>query len=472
MFQVKFADIGEGIHEGVVFKLYVEKNGDIGEGEPIMAIETDKVTADIPSPVAGKVVKIDWKAGDRIEVGQTIALIEDGNEGVRSNMTPDALEDIIDQPSEAPRIDMPEVGMVATHVETVEEQGSTSVVGEIEVSSEVIASSSEGQARESVKDKIKKVLATPVARKMAKDLGVDIKSVVGTGPAGRVLKADIQKVFEAQSGQKVDVSGRVKTPSEVSKKVMDSEGHPVVHGHTSYIPKESEELIKRIPMSMIRKTIAANMTKSKYTIPHTAVMDEVDVTELVEYRNRTKGLAETDGIKLTYLAFIIKAVTVALKKHEILNASYVEETEEILVKKFINIGIAVDAPHGLIVPVIHDADRKGILGLAYAIRDLSERGKEKKLQPDELTHGTFTITNYGAFGSSFGVPIIRYPEAAVLGVGAIQKKPVVVEDEIVIRSMMPLSMSFDHRIMDGADAGRFMQTLKELLSQPDLLMLS
>lgn len=454
MFQVKFADIGEGVHEGVVFKVFVDVDGQVEEGESIMAIETDKVTADIPSPVSGTVKKLKWKAGDKIEVGQTIALIDDGQEGVRSNMEVDEEEAKADA-SEADG-----------HTETVEEQGSTSVVGEIEVSSEVIASSSEGQQRPSTMDKIKKVLATPVARKMAKDLGIDIKAVQGTGPAGRVLKADIQKAYDNQ-GQ--DDSSDKKVKKEAGK--QGGQGH-IDHGHPSYVPKEPEDLIERVPMTTIRKTIAANMTQSKYTIPHTAVMDEVDVTQLVAYRNRTKDMASDQDIKLTYLAFIVKAVTSALKEHKGLNASYHQEEEEIIIKKFYNIGIAVDAPHGLIVPVIHDADQKGILELAHAIDDLSSRGKEKKLHTDELTHGTFTITNYGAFGSSFGVPIIRYPESAVLGIGAIIKKPVVIGDEIVIRSMMPLSMSFDHRIIDGADAGRFMRTLKKLLEDPDLLLMS
>jgi len=453
MFQVKFADIGEGVHEGVVFKVFVDVDGQVEEGESIMAIETDKVTADIPSPVSGTVKKLKWSPGDKIEVGQTIALIDDGQEGVRSNMEVDEDEAKADSAQDE------------SHTETVEEQGSASVVGEIEVSSDVIASSSEGQKRPSTIDKIKKVLATPVARKMAKDLGIDIKTVEGTGPAGRVLKADIKKAHEERGQADGKSHSKGRQDGKAGKGKAD-------HGQPSYVPTEPEELIERVPMTTIRKTIAANMTQSKYTIPHTAVMDEVDVTKLVEYRNRTKDMAKENDIKLTYLAFVVKAVTSALKDHRKLNASYHEDEEEIIIKKFYNIGIAVDAPHGLIVPVIHNADQKGILELAHAIDDLSSRGKEKKLHTDELKHGTFTITNYGAFGSSFGVPIIRYPESAVLGVGAITKKPVVVGDEIVIRSIMPLSMSFDHRIMDGADAGRFMRGLKRLLEDPDLLLMS
>ena len=232
MFQVKFADIGEGIHEGVVFKLYVNKDGEIGEGESLMAIETDKVTADIPSPVTGKVVKIDWKPGDRIEVGQTIALIDDGKVGVKSNMTPDPIEDLLGTETQEP------------HVETVEEQGSTSVVGEIEVSSELIASSSEGQEKTSVVDKIKKVLATPVARKMAKDLGVDIKTVQGSGPAGRVLKADIQKAFDERSASPVsenEAPRTAHTASQPKAQEMRLEKDTSIHGHPSYVPSEPEE---------------------------------------------------------------------------------------------------------------------------------------------------------------------------------------------------------------------------------------
>jgi pyruvate dehydrogenase E2 component (dihydrolipoamide acetyltransferase) len=231
-----------------------------------------------------------------------------------------------------------------------------------------------------------------------------------------------------------------------------------------------EERVTRVKMSQMRKAIAEHMTKSKFTIPHTAVMDEVIVEELVGYRNEVKLLARQKNIKLTYLPFFIKAVVVALKEHPIVNASL--EGEDILLKKDIHIGIAVDTPHGLMVPVIKHADQLSLLEIAQKIEDLSTRAQDKSLHLDELHGSSFTITNYGAFGSSVGVPVINYPEAGILGVGKIDKKPVVEDDEIVIRHILPLSMSFDHRIVDGADAGRFMNTVKSLLNNPQLLLLS
>lgn len=450
MFNVKFADIGEGIHEGIVFKVNVEPNSMVEEGETLFLVETDKVTAEIPSPVSGKVTAVNNEEGDQIHVGETIIVIDDGEAGVRSNMAGEDTEMAEAQVAPPPTPEhVEERPAVEASVESVEEQGSTSVVGEIEVSSEVIPSSQEGvvaKAKEAVKHKI---LATPVARKLAKDLGVNIQEVTGTGPAGRVMKADIYAAHDNKE-------------KSVTSHVREDKGAPVY----------DKNRITRQAMTMIRKTIAEHMVQSKFTIPHTAVMDEVDVTDLVAFRNDSKSLAEAEGIKLTYLSLIIKATSIALRKHPIVNASIDMDAHELLIKHYVNMGIAVDTPQGLMVPVIKDADQKGVLEIAEAIADLSSRTKEKALQLDELQDSTFTITNYGAFGSSFGVPVINYPDAAVLGIGAIVKKPVVIEDDIVVRHILPLSMSFDHRVMDGADAGRFMTTLKKLLSTPHLLLLS
>lgn len=436
MFNVKFADIGEGIHEGVVFELNVEVGAEIKEGQTLFLVETDKVTAEIPSPVAGKILKINAKEGDQINVGEIIVVIDDGSDIVSTNVETE--EDHVAEPQ-------------TIKAEPVaEEESGASVVGEIEVSSDLIASSFEG-FEEKVEKVTHKILATPVARKLAKDLGINIQNLKGSGPAGRIMKADIYKA----SKSKEIPSSKVKT--DVINVTIDS--------------NISGEIV-RVPMTMIRKTIAEHMVKSKFTIPHTAVMDEVDVTNLVDYRNKAKDIVSEEGIKLTYMSFIIKAVIVALKKHEIINSSLDEENNEILLKKFINIGIAVDTPQGLMVPVINRADHKSILEIANEISDLATRAQNKQLHLDELKNSTFTVTNYGAFGASYGVPVINYPDAAVLGIGMIIKKPIVIEDEIVIRSMLPLSMSFDHRIIDGADAGRFMVTLKKLLSNPELLLLS
>lgn len=450
MFHVKFADIGEGIHEGVLLKHFFSEGDEVKEGDSLFTLETDKVNAEIPSPVDGTVKKIKFGEGDGVNVGQVICIIDDGQPGERSNMSEG--EDLVPLDGSAPV----EVSNEAPkETETAGEDGSTSVVGAIEVSSEVIASSNEIGESKTASAKGKKVLATPVARKMAKDLGVDIQKIEGSGPQGRVMKADIQRAADAGQSQSAS-----KLQTEVAK--------PSVGGKHA-VPET--EGTTRVPMTMLRKTIAQNMTLSKFSIPHTAVMDEIDVSDLVAFRSRVKETAQAQGIKLTYLAFFIKVMIKGLKAYPYLNASLDETTDEIVLKNFFNIGIAVDTPDGLLVPVIKNADRLSIFELAEAIEDLSERAREKRLTLDELSGGTFTITNYGAVGASFGVPVIKHPEAGILGVGAIVKKPVVVDDEIVIRSILPVSLSFDHRIIDGADAGRFVGEVKQLLANPDLLLL-
>lgn len=447
MFHVKFADIGEGIHEGVLLKNFFEKGDEVSEGDTLFTLETDKVNAEIPSPVSGKLVENRYSAGDQVNVGQVIVIVDDGEPGVRSNME---TGEVLEEAAQSDRQDA--VEKTEPKMESVEEAGSTAVVGQIEISSDVIESSVEANEQPSDSQEGRKILATPVARKMAKDLGVDIQKIIGTGPQGRVMKADIQKAAEGKSEPKVQ------------------ESKPAQLKQNQAIPQMDQT--ERVPMTTLRKTIAKNMTLSKYSIPHTAVMDEADATELVAFRKRVKAMAEEKGVKLTYLAFFVKAVVAGLKKFPYLNASLDETTDEIVLKKFYNIGIAVDTEEGLMVPVIKNADQKSVFEIANAIEDLSNRARSKSLTMEDLTGGSFTITNYGAVGASFGVPIIKHPEAGILGVGAITKKPVVLEDEIVIREILPLSLSFDHRIIDGADAGRFVAEVKKLIGNPELLLLN
>ena len=468
MFHVKFADIGEGIHEGVLLKLFFNEGDPVKEGDSLFTLETDKVNAEIPSPATGTLKLNKFKVGAKVHVGDVIVIVDDGEPGIRSNMeegeviSEDETSGQVDNSSQNDASAQPNSQLTPdadVALESVVEKGSTAVVGEIEISDAVIPSSGEGSAVSEPTKATTKVLATPVARKMAKDLGVDISTVKGTGPQGRVMKADIQAAADAKASS----AGTSKPTS----------GASVNSGH-AYPKTTVPELDRseRVPMTMLRKTIAANMSLSKFTIPHTAVMDEADVTELVSFRSEAKALATSEGVKLTYLAFFIKAVIAGLKTYKGLNASIDETAEEIVYKHFYNIGIAVDTPDGLMVPVIKDADRMSIFELAEHIEDLSKRARNKTLKLDELSGGTFTITNYGAVGASFGVPVIKHPEAGILGVGAIVKKPVVVDDEIVIRSILPLSLSFDHRIIDGADAGRFVGHVKKLLENPHFLLMN
>ena len=468
MFHVKFADIGEGIHEGVLLKLFFNAGDAVKEGDSLFTLETDKVNAEIPSPVSGVLKENRYKVGAKVNVGDIIVVVDDGSDEVRSNMEGgEALPESGSGASPSAQKVEANQGVDTTRIESVKEQGSTAVVGQIEISEAMIPSSQEVASSTAETEGDQKVLATPVARKMAKDLGVDIQKIKGTGPMGRVMKADIQKASElkSQSAQPQSQSQSQSHPHAAS-----SESTSGAARYAKYqVP--AMDGVERVPMTMIRKTIANNMSLSKFTIPHTAVMDEIDVTELVAFRESAKEGAQQEGVKLTYMPFFIKAVISGLKKYPGLNASLDEVAEEIVYKKFYNIGIAVDTEEGLSVPVVKDADRKSILDLAKSIDDLSQRARTRALKLEDLTGGSFTITNYGAVGASFGVPVIKHPEAGILGVGAIVKKPVVIDDQIVIRSILPVSLSFDHRIIDGADAGRFIGHLKVLLSNPSQLFI-
>jgi pyruvate dehydrogenase E2 component (dihydrolipoamide acetyltransferase) len=431
MYDFKFADIGEGIHEGQILKWMVQVGDKVKEGETLCLIETDKVNAEIPSPANGVIVKLGGKVGDTIHVGNTLALIDDGTQ------------------TKADKKEVSEAKPIQEGEET-----SAGVVGQIEVSSEVIESSREAYQQPTITEK--RVLATPVARQLAKDLGIDIKTIKGTGEVGRVTKEDIYQASEKQKNV-----GQTSTATTVQSKVT-----------TFKMPEITNTDVTRVPITKMRKTIVKNMVISKSLIPHTTVMDEFNVTSLVEFRNAQKELVSTRGVKLTYMPFIIKAVVLALKDYPVFNSSFDHEKEEIIYKHYYNIGMAVDTPDGLIVPNIKNADRKSIIEIAKELQVLSEESTNRTIQLEKLQNGTFTITNYGIFGSTFGAPVIKHPEVAILGVGMITKKPIIKDNEIVVADMMPLSLSIDHRIIDGGDAGRFMTRIKEYLSNPMLLLLS
>jgi pyruvate dehydrogenase E2 component (dihydrolipoamide acetyltransferase) len=431
MLEFKFPDIGEGISEGKLLKWLVKVGDRIKEGEGLFLVETDKVNAEIPSPAGGTIAELMAKTGDTIYVGNVIVKIDTADDYRESSIKP------INE----------------------KEEENAGVVGAIQVSSEVIEASVESYKNGTLSRQ--KILATPVARKLAKDLGIDINTVKGTGPVGRVMKEDIYKAKESQeTGKSAANTHQFVTAAEP---VIQNMGVPKL--------KVSGE-VERIPLSMLRKTIAKNMALSKRVIPHAAVLDEFDVSKLVEFRSAVKELSKEKVVQLTYMPFIIKALALALKEFPVFNSSFDEEKEEIVIKKYYNLGIAVDTPEGLLVPVITDADKKGILDIGRELQQLSEAARSRNIPLDKLQNGTFTITNYGALGSSSGIPVIRYPEAAIIGVGKIGRKPVVNEQgEIVVRSIMNISLCIDHRIIDGGDAGRFLSRLKNYLEEPMLLLL-
>lgn len=405
VFEFRLPDIGEGVAEGEVVKWLVKEGAEVKENEPLVQIMTDKVNVEIPSPKKGTVLKLMAKEGDVVNVGEVLLVIGDKGEQVKI-------------PSQEPTNASTEIAPKASAPQPI-------------------------SLETSAPEKPREILATPATRKLARDLGVDLSLVSGTGPSGRVTDEDVQR-FKKSGPKPMTVA--VTTP-----------GKPGIE--------------ERIPLRGIRRKTAERMVKSKHTAAHVTHVDEVDMTEIVQLREKTRETAEKHGVKLTYLPFIIKALIPALKKYPYVNATLDDEKEQIVLKKYFNIGIATNTDQGLVVPVVKDADHKSITQLAQEIGRLSERARAGQLTLDEIQGSTFTITNVGGIGGVFATPIINYAEVAILGVHKITKRPVVKENQIVIRNMTYLSVSFDHRVLDGAMAAEFMNMIKQYLEDPKLLLL-
>lgn len=444
-----FPDIGEGIHEGTLTKWLVKKGDSVNEGDSLVEVETDKVTTEIPAPKSGTIAELKFEEGDVIHVGDVFIVID--TEG--GSVDEDSKTDKETKSEEVPEIDEKDKKQEKDEKEEVVEEETAGVVGEVVASSDEIPSSDEAQSSSTVKrEKTRKALATPVARKLAKDLNVDINQVDGTGPAGRVMKEDIKN-----ASQEKDTSKKPKdTKTTVAKALTQTD--------------DTSEREERIPLSRIRQTIAEKMSESRFTIPHTTAMDEIDVTELYEFRKKYKNKLG-DDVSLTFLPFIIKAAIAGLKEFPEFNASLDEETNELVLKHYYNIGIATDTDRGLMVPVLENADKLSIVDIAKGIEELSNGARDNKLELGQLRGSTFSVTNYGSIGGMFGIPIINYPESAILGIGRIQEKAVVVDGRIVARRMLPLSLSYDHRIIDGASGAKLLNILKDLLMDPEVLLL-
>lgn len=426
MYDLKFADIGEGLHEGQILKWLYKVGDTVQEGETVVIIETDKVNAEIPAPVTGVIKKLGAEVGETITVGETLVIIDDGTGG--------------DLPADTPK----ETKQADSAASSVEENAG--VVGEIEVGTEVIASAVEESTTTEARER---TLATPIARRMASEAGLDINKIKGTGENGRVLREDVLRAASASTS--TAPAAKQAAPAKVN------------------LPTEG---VERVPITKLRKAIVNSMVTSKAMIPHTTLMEEINVTELAKFRKEYKDFAAAQGVKLTFMPFIAKAVALAIKEYPIFNSSYDHENEEIVFHKNLNLGIAVDTPDGLIVPNIKNADKLSILDLARQIAEVGQKANDRTLTLPEITGGTFTITNYGAFDSSFGTPIIKYPEVAIIGIGRINKKPVVVNGELAVGDVLPISVAVDHRIVDGADAGRFIMKFKEYITNPMLLLMS
>jgi pyruvate dehydrogenase E2 component (dihydrolipoamide acetyltransferase) len=424
-FEFKFPDVGEGISEGEIVKWRVKEGDIVKQDQIIVDIETDKAVVEIPSPREGKILKLHSKEGTIVKVGAVLVTFED-------SMIKNAFKAVANMVKKEERASVGVVGSLPEYEEQAQPTGR-----EVE------------KAKKALTEHIK---ALPMVKKLAKEKHVDLANIVPTGKDGVITKEDVLKaISDVVSEQSATVESGVK----IIARDYD------VYGY-----------IEKIPLKGIRKTIARRMLESSQKTAPVTTFDEADVTHLFEIREKENKKLMKKGVHLTFLPFIIKAVIAALRNHPYLNANVDDVKEEIIIKKYYNIGVAVDTADGLIVPVLKIADSKTVEQTAKELQELSEKVRNRTVDLGELQGGTFTITNIGSVGGLFGTPIINYPQVAILLTGRIYEKPVVIKGKVRIRKVLPLSLTFDHRITDGAEAQRFMNDVKEFLEDPDELLLS
>jgi pyruvate dehydrogenase E2 component (dihydrolipoyllysine-residue acetyltransferase) len=466
---VVMPQMGESIAEGTIVR-WIKKVGDaIDRDEPLFEISTDKVDAEIPSPAAGVVSEIRVKEGETVPVNSVVAVI--GEAGAKAAAAPTSPPAHPAKASEARSPALEAGGSPAPQAGgPPAPAGATgpAQAGHAERAAPQPAhdrSESAGGRAVSTEDAIRE-RSSPLVRRIAKEHDVDISQIQGTGIAGRVTKDDILAFIEGQerAGQKADRPGSA--AAERSEASPSQHGGPAPQVPVPASPQFKPGAIDHVEkMSVMRKRIAEHMVTSRRTSAHVHSVFEVNFTRIAQIREMKKGEFERAGARLTYMSFIIKAAVDALRAVPIVNASVDGDT--IVYHKEINIGIAVALDWGLIVPVVRHADEKNLIGLSRAVIDLANRARNKQLKPEEVGGGTFTITNPGVFGALFGTPIINQPQVAILGVGNVEKRPVVVDDAIAIRPMAYLTLGYDHRIIDGAVADHFMSNVKQSLENWD-----
>jgi pyruvate dehydrogenase E2 component (dihydrolipoamide acetyltransferase) len=425
-YEFKLPDIGEGIHEGEIVKWFVKPGDEVKEDDILIEVQNDKAVVEIPSPVDGKVLELKVEEGTVSVVGDVLLTIDaPGYEDAAPSAEP------TEEKTEAPK------------AEATTEQAAPSqpaAITEVEV------------------DDNKRVIAMPSVRKYAREKGVNIKSVAGTGKNGRVQKEDIDQHLQG--------GGQAAAPTTQTEEAPQTDK---VAATPTPIPTTGAETREKI--RGVRKAISKAMVNSKHTAPHVTLMDEVDVTDLVAHRKKFKAVAADKGIKLTYLPYVVKALVSAAREFPTINASIDDASEEIVYKHYYNIGIAADTDNGLMVPVVKEADRKSIFKVSAEINELATKARDGKLSPDEMKGGTVTITNIGSAGGQWFTPVINHPEVAILGIGRIAEKAVVRDGEVVVAPVLALSLSFDHRLIDGATAQNALNHIKRLLNDPQLLVM-
>ncbi len=417
-YDFRLPDLGEGIAEGEVIKWLVKDGDKVEEHQAIVELETDKAVVQVPSPKSGTILKTYGRPGEKIHVGDVLCSIGEAGE-----KAPLVTKIVAPKPAPLKKV-------------------STTVMGQLEEAPDEEEKPVTPAPPRKVAEPMVAVL--PAIRKLAQEMGVDVSKVQGSGPGGRITEDDVRR-------------GSGKAEKEASR--------------APTVTFEKFGRVLRIPLKGIRKTIAENMSQSLKTAAHVTHMDYADVTKLADFREKEKEQAEKKGVKLTFMPFIVKACLLGLKEFPYVNSSLDDEKQEIVIKQYYNIGFAVDTPAGLMVPVIHNANEKTILEIARDIWRMAELCRTREVQLKDLQGGTFTITNIGSLGGEFATPVINYPECAILALGRISEKPVVVDGKIEIRKILPVSLSFDHRIIDGAMAAKFVSEIKRHLEDPDALLM-
>ena len=500
--EVKLQELGEGIESGDVLQVLVKEGDQIEKDQGIIELETDKATVEVPSTHGGRVAKVHVSAGETVPVGATLITLESADKAKEGEKKP-APKEKSEKPKaksagaeekaekKAPEKKKEAGKKAAAEAASADDQEEN---GAAEKETKAAPPAGQEPQRETAKtrptakssaaqtagiqratdddDGGEPVAASPAVRRFAREVGVDLRGVTGSGPGGRISRED---VLEAVRG------GNQATRRSGGTSATSTAGAPVAAGssvsaQSSAPPGEASSdawgPVRVERMSKIRRTIAAKMHESWTNIPRVTNVDDADVTELEKFRQSSKADYAERGIKLTSLPFVIKAVAMSIKAHPLLNASLDLEREQIVYKEYVNIGIAVDTDRGLIVPSLRNAERLSIPEVAKSLAEISETVRQNKYSIDDLRGSTFTISNLGAIGGSYSTPIINSPEVAILLVGRARKMPVVVDDQIAIRLMMPLSLSYDHRLVDGATAARFLNDVMGYLKAPSRLLLA
>jgi pyruvate dehydrogenase E2 component (dihydrolipoamide acetyltransferase) len=429
-FRLELPDIGEGVVEAEVQKWFVGPGDVVGEDQPLVEVMTDKATVTIPSPRRGRIVKLFWKEGEIAKVHSPLVEMEE--EAGAAAVAPEATS------PRAAGFTMPRAAATAVGPQRAPDG---------------------------------KALATPAVRAMARELGVDVNAVPGTGPGGRVTKADLDAFRLRKNGQALAARGG---PGAVPLPGAGTTGLPVTlpsaaAGAPGAAPAQAGD--ERVPLRGVRKRIAENMARSKRTAAHFTFVEQADVSELVRLKDRIAAAARGEGVKLTFLPFVVKAVVAALRRHPRLNATMDDERGELVLHRRFDIGLASATDAGLVVPVIRDADRRSMLDLAREIDRLASASKAGGARPEDMGRSTFTITSLGALGGLFATPVLNYPEVAILGVHRIRPTPIVRDGQIVVRDVMYLSVTSDHRLVDGDEAARFAYEVIRYLEDPGLLFM-